>query len=73
MMRSAFSASLIFADKLAGSIAFSSAAVRTLPAAGRRRKEFQNSSQGMLEKGEEFFHVMEDTAELGHLKEKSFG
>ena len=73
MRGSAFSASLVFADKLAGSIAFSSAAVRTLPATGRRGEEFQNGSQGMLEKREEFFHVMEDTAELGYLKEKSFG
>ena len=73
MMRSAFPASPFFADELAGAIAFSSAAVRALSAAGRGGEEFQYRSQGMLERREKFFHELDDTAESGHDKGKSFG
>ena len=72
MMRSAFPVSFVFVDELAGSIAFSSAAVRALPAPGRGGEEFQDSSQGMLESREKFFHELDDTAAPGHYKGKSF-
>jgi hypothetical protein len=72
-MSSAFPAGLVAADELAGPIAFSSAAVRALPAPGRGGEEFQDRSQGTLESREKFFHELDDTAEPGHDKGKSFG
>ena len=58
MMRSVFPASPVFADELAGSIAFSSAAVRALPAAWRRGEEFKEGGQVLLEKEKEVFMIL---------------
>ncbi|MBR6624905.1 MAG: hypothetical protein IKL01_01645 [Mailhella sp.] len=58
-------------DELAGSIAFSSAAVRALTAAWRRGEDFEEGGQILLEKREEFFHTADDTARMKYRKGKS--
>ena len=60
-------------DELAGSIAFSSAAVRALPAAWRRGEEFEEGGQVLLEKEKEVFHAADDTARMKYRKGKSSG
>jgi hypothetical protein len=70
-MSSVFPAGLVVADELAGSIAFSSAAVRALPAAWRRGEKFEEGGQGLLQDGEQFFHGSDDTAHMKYRKGKS--